>query len=72
MVTKMPIKGKDGRYLLLIEKMRLSMQAAVDAKKKIIFLDKIVFTKSTNVRTEWCNRTKNMHTPCEALGYNMI
>ena len=68
MVTKMPIKGKDIRYQPLIEKMRLSMQAAVDAKKKIIYLDEIVFTKSTNVRTEWSNRTMNMHIPCEALG----
>lgn len=67
-VRKMPVKANDGRYLPMIETMRLNMQSAVDAKKKIIFLDEIVFTKSSNTRTEWSSRTNNITTPCEALG----
>ena len=41
---------------------------ALDQKQKIIWLDEIMFTKTTNLTHEWSKRTKNVHIPFEAMG----
>ena len=44
------------------------MKSAIARKLKIIWVDEIMFTKTTNLSHEWSKRTKNVHVPCEAMG----
>lgn len=44
------------------------MSSAIARKLKIIWVDEIMFTKSTNLSHEWSKRTTNVHIPCEAMG----
>ena len=66
-VDKMPIKGRDGRYEPMIVEMRRRVLEAVDRRKKIVWLDETVFTKSTNAKQEWSKPGVNFTTPCEAM-----
>ena len=43
----MPMKAGDGRYEPLVAEMRRRVLQAIDSKKKIVWLDETVFTKST-------------------------
>ena len=47
LVQKMPIKARDGRYIPLVTEMQRRVQQAIDSKKKIVYLDETVFTKTT-------------------------
>ena len=64
----MPIKARDGRFEPMILEMQLKVQNAVDSKKKIVWLDEVMFTKSTNLKCEWSKRRQNFRIPTEALG----
>ena len=64
----MPAKGKDGRYEPLVDSTRLRVQAALDANKKLIYLDEVIFTHNTNIMKEWSARTKNLVIPSEQYG----
>lgn len=44
------------------------MKSAIARKLKTIWVDEIMFTKTTNLSHEWSKRTKNVHVPCEAMG----
>lgn len=44
------------------------MKSAIARKLKVIWVDEIMFTKTTNLSYEWSKRTKNVHVPCEAMG----
>ena len=48
--------------------MRTKLKSAIEQKQKIIWLDEIMFTKTTNLTHEWSKRTKNVHIPFEAMG----
>ena len=48
--------------------MRSQLKSAIDQKRKIIWLDETMFTKTTNLTHEWSKRTKNVHIPFEAMG----
>ena len=48
--------------------MRLQLQSAIRRKLKVIFLDEIMFTKSTNLTHEWSTRHTNIKIPEEARG----
>lgn len=64
----MPLKAADGRYESLKLEMRRRLKSAIARKLKIIWVDEIMFTKTTNLSHEWSKRTKNVHVPCEAMG----
>ena len=64
----MPAKAKDGRFDPLLAEMRRRVQQAVDNRKKIVWLDECVFTKSTCQKLEWSRPYKNFRTPSEAVG----
>ena len=44
------------------------MKSAIARKLKTIWVDEIMFTKTTNLSHEWSKCTKNVHVPCEAMG----
>ena len=44
------------------------MQTAYDENRKVVWLDEIIFTKSTNTTHEWSKRKHNYSIPCESLG----
>ena len=48
--------------------MSAKLKSAIEQKRKIIWLDEIMFTKTTNLTHEWSKRTENVHIPCEAMG----
>ena len=64
----MPLKAADGRYESLKLEMRRRLKSAIARKLKTIWVDEIMFTKTTNLSHEWSKRTKNVHVPCEAMG----
>lgn len=67
-VNKMPIKARDGRYNPLVAEMQRRVQQAIDSKKKIVWLDETVFTKTTCQQHGWSRPNTNFRTPCESLG----
>ena len=64
----MPMKADDGRYEPLVAEMRRRVLQAIDSKKKIVWLDETVFTKSAQQMREWSKPRQNFTTPCESLG----
>ena len=48
--------------------MKTKLKSAIEQKQKIIWLDEIMFTKTTNLTHEWSKRTENVHIPFEAMG----
>ena len=44
------------------------MKSAIARKLKLIWLDEIVFTKTTNLTHAWSKSRTNIHVPCEAMG----
>ena len=68
----MPQKASDGRYEPLIAEMRRRVLEASDSKKKIVWLDETVFTKTTQQKQEWSKPHHNFTIPCEALGVKYV
>ena len=64
----MPAKARDGRFDSLLVEMKRRVQQAVDNKRKIVWLDECVFTKSTCQKLEWSKPYMNFRTPCESIG----
>ena len=52
----------------MIIEMRKRVQNAIDSKRKIVWLDETMFTKTTNLKKEWSKRLTNFTIPCEAKG----
>ena len=64
----MPMKAQDGRYNPLFDSMKMRLQNAYDEKRKIVWIDETMFTKSSNAKNEWSRRKYNFSLPCESLG----
>ena len=66
-VTHMPANKNDGRYDHLIDAMRSKVQYAVNASRKLLFIDEVCFTKHTQKTCEWSNKRHNIFIPCESM-----
>ena len=64
----MPAKAQDGRFDPLLMEMKRRVQQAVDSRKKIVFLDECVFTRTTCQKFEWSRLYTNLRTPSETIG----
>ena len=47
--------------------MRDRLKSAIERNRKIIWLDEIMFTKSSNKTHEWSKRTQNIWVPVERM-----
>ena len=47
--------------------MQRRVQLATDSRKKIVWLDETVFTKTACKQLGWSRPKTNFHTPCESL-----
>ena len=43
------------------------MKSSIDRNRKLVYLDEIIFTKSTNFRLAWSLRKRNVQLPCEVM-----
>ena len=66
-ITKMPQRIDENRYNGLKFVMRERLSAALKSKRKVIWLDETMFTKTTNFTQEWSKRTKNIWLPVERM-----
>ena len=66
-ITKMPRRIDNSRYEGLRAVMRERLSAAIQQKRKIIWLDETMFTRTTNLSQEWSKRNKNIWLPVERM-----
>ena len=66
-ITKVPRRMDNSRYDGLKNVMRERLRAAIKQKRKIIWLDETMFTKTTNLEQEWSKRNKNIWLPVERI-----
>lgn len=66
--TKMPQRALEDRFETKKNEMRLRLKSSIKKKLKIIWLDEIMFTRTSNLTHEWSKRTKNVHIPLEDMG----
>ena len=59
-ITKMPRRIDENRYNDLRNVMRERLRTAIKQKRKIIWLDETMFTKTTNLHREWSKRSQNI------------
>ena len=62
-LRKLPDGYDDEKFERLTIEMRRRFQDALDRKRKIIWLDEVLFTKSTNLTHEWSKRLTNIYLP---------
>ena len=59
-VTKMPEKKQDGRYDVLKSDMVSRLQSSMKRNRKIIWLDEVMFSKTSALTHAWSKRLTNV------------
>ena len=63
----MPEKKQDGRYDALKSDMVSRLQSSMKRNRKIIWLDEVMFSKTSALTHAWSKRLKNVQVPIETI-----